>query len=104
MKRKLAAIWRILSLPCEDSASLMSASLDRELPWSERMAFRLHAVSCRSCRRFFKQICFMRAAAERCRGHSHDPAGEPPHDALALPAETKQRIERALQEAKDSGD
>lgn len=100
MKRTLLTIWRILTLPCEDSTRLMSASLDQQLPWSERVAFRLHAVGCGSCRRFFRQIRFLRTAAEQqCRA-PNDTTGD---DSNALPPAARQRLEQSVQEAIDAG-
>lgn len=96
MKRALLTIWRILTLPCDESTRLMSASLDQELPWSERVAFRLHAIGCGSCRRFFRQIRFLRAAAEKSRGGPNDAAG---NASLTLSPEARQRIEQAMREA-----
>lgn len=104
MKSKLATIWRILTLPCSESTRLMSASLDEKLPWTERVAFRLHAVSCGSCRRFFKQIRFLHSAADRYRRPPDDSPDAPPRESATLSPETRQRIERALQDAKGPND
>lgn len=98
VKRTLLSIWRILSLPCSESTRLMSASLDEQLPWPERAAFRLHAIGCRSCRRFFRQIRFLRAAAEK---HSHNLSESGGSDAMALSPEARQRIDEAVRRAMD---
>jgi len=102
MTRTLAAIWRILTLPCDQSVRLMSTSLDQKIPWSERIAFRLHAISCRSCRHFFKQIRFIRTASERYRLPPDDFAGTTPDDSFALSPERRQQIDEALRKAGDS--
>jgi Putative zinc-finger len=100
----LRAIWRILQLPCDESTRLMSLSLDEELPLTDRMAFRLHAISCGSCRRFFKQIRFMRAATDRRRLLLEDPSGAAAHDVPALSPEARLRIDRAVRKAGESGE
>ena len=56
------AIRLILTLRCEQSTQLVSASLENELTFAERWAVRLHAISCWSCRRFRRQILFLREA------------------------------------------
>ena len=59
------AIRLLLTLHCEESTQLMSASLERELSAVERWAVRLHAGVCRSCRRFRRQLKFLQEAARR---------------------------------------
>lgn len=68
--RVFAAIWRILTLTCDESTRLMSASLDEPLPWTDRAAVALHAGICRACRRFRRQIRFLREAARIERSQS----------------------------------
>jgi hypothetical protein len=58
----LAAVKMVLTLSCDESTRLTSMSMDRDLSRSERVAVRLHAVSCRACRRFRRQIQFIRDA------------------------------------------
>ena len=58
----LKAIKLILTIKCEESTRLVSESLDRTLPRSERWALRLHAMCCRSCRRYRHQIHLLREA------------------------------------------
>jgi hypothetical protein len=101
VKQKSLAIWKILTLSCEESAQLMSESLDQKLPWSKRMAFRLHAIGCRSCRRFFRQIRLLRSAAETFQGVPVDAPESPAQKTSSLSPEARQRIEQALQKAED---
>ncbi|MEK6797903.1 MAG: zf-HC2 domain-containing protein [Planctomycetota bacterium] len=49
-----------LALSCDESTRLVSESLDHPLPASERFAIRLHAMICRSCRRYARQIRLLR--------------------------------------------
>ena len=100
--RMWAVIWRILTLRCDASARLISASLDQDLPWFEQIAFRLHAVSCRSCRHLFKQISFLRSATTQ---YSEQPTDSFVADkSTTLPAESRKRIEQALREANNRDD
>ena len=94
-------IWRILTLTCDESTRLMSDSLDAELPYPERLAYRLHSVSCRHCRRFLRQIRFLRAAFHRLAGDK--PADSSPSGAsvFSLPPEARRRIEDSLRQADD---
>lgn len=89
----LSTIKRILTLRCEESTRLVSESLDRDLPRGERWAVRLHALCCRSCRRYGRQILFLREAIRRG-------AREPETAALAagasLTPEARERIKKAL--------
>jgi len=96
------ATWRILTLTCDESTRAMSDSLDGELPYAERLAYRLHSLSCRHCRRFMRQIHFLRTAGGLFA--QQKPAER---DALrasqaTLEPEARQRIEAALREA-DNG-
>ena len=61
----LKSIKFVLTLTCEESARLVSASLDQELTRPQRLAMKLHALGCRSCRRFRRHVQFMREAISR---------------------------------------
>jgi predicted anti-sigma-YlaC factor YlaD len=50
----------ILSLQCREASALIAEGADRELTRSERLALRLHLAYCSSCRRFRKQLAFLR--------------------------------------------
>lgn len=89
-------------LNCKQASELMSQAMDAKLPFSKRMALRLHLFICDGCTNFFSQISFLRKAA-RCRDkclHCED---------LYLSKEARQRISRALEDAnvqkdKEAGD
>ena len=67
MSRIFAALKMILTLRCEDSIRILSESRDGQVTWVERWAYRLHLIGCVPCRRFRRQIDFIRRAA-RLRG------------------------------------
>ncbi len=77
----------ILTLNCEQSTQLVSDGLDRELSACERWAVRLHAISCWSCRRFGRQIQFLRKALR----HQDFDAARLEADG-GLPPEIRERI------------
>ncbi len=87
------AIKLVLTLRCEESTRLVSDSLDRDLTRSERLAIRLHAVSCWSCRRFRRQILFLREAIRR---NMADRIAALHFSATSLSPAARDRIRRAL--------
>lgn len=89
----------LLALPCRQATELASAAMDRELTRGERLALRLHLLTCRGCRRFRAQL----AALRRClvglyrldRADDLDGSGEddlPFH----MPPQTRARILQRL--------
>ena len=91
-----SAIKLLLTLTCEESTRLVSESLDRGLRPVERWAVQLHAVSCRSCRRYRKQLSFLRNAIARLSGGDAGAAAS-----TSLDRDAKRRIRRALAEASE---
>lgn len=39
-------------MTCKEIAEFLGEYLDRTLPWSQRLVFRLHLLLCRDCRRY----------------------------------------------------
>ncbi len=50
---------------CAEMSKLASQELDRKLPWNLRLKMRLHYVICCWCKRYRKQLHFLREAALR---------------------------------------
>ena len=73
---RLKAFWRLLNLPCQGMCRLASDSLDRDLG---RLALRArsHLLCCTSCRRFERQIRFLRFAMRRSQGTSRTESSFP---------------------------
>jgi hypothetical protein len=88
-------LWRLLNLPCEGMSRLASESLDRELSRLESLALRSHLLYCAGCRRYARQIAFLREAMRRLRSHLE--TGRP-LPGPGLPGEIRERIEHALRE------
>ena len=90
---RLKAFWRLLNLPCQGMCRLASESLDHDLGRLGRFALRSHLLYCTSCRRFERQIRFLRFPMRRFPGHVED--GEP-LPGIDLPDEVRERIRLAL--------
>jgi hypothetical protein len=79
---------------CRDAARLQSEAMDTKLCASKRFGLSLHLLVCKWCRRYGKQIRFLREAA-----HEHP---ENLTDAVPqrLSAEARERIKQRLQSGK----
>jgi len=81
---------RTLMPTCRDASRLQSEALDGKLSFSKRLGLVLHLLICKWCRRYGKQIRFMREAA---REHSESLSEAVPQQ---LSAEARERIKRRL--------
>lgn len=43
-------------MSCSEITELVTAYLDRRMPLSQRMAFRMHILMCPHCRRYLRQV------------------------------------------------
>jgi len=86
-----SAVRLVLTLSCEESTRLVSTSCDRGLDPAESWALRLHVLVCRSCRRFRRQILFLRKAV-RIRSRTVSVNDDFGDNATKLSAEARQRI------------
>jgi hypothetical protein len=79
-----------LSPSCREATRLQSEAMDRPLSLRRRIGLRLHLVLCRWCRRYGKQIGFLRSVA-----HEHEKHEEtlPPQ---TLRPEARERIKERL--------
>jgi len=92
MARLLIAV-RSLFLNCRESVRLQSGALDRPLPPLQRLGLRIHLFLCVWCRRYGKQIRFLRSIVRYEEHHSR-------LSAEGLSPEARERIKRALESAK----
>src|SRR6266481_1570518 len=84
-----------LSPGCKTAARLQSEALDRKLPLRQRFGLRVHLLLCKWCRRYEKQIIFLRNAA-----HEHpDEMAEPAPKKLSV--EARERIRKQLRANKE---
>jgi hypothetical protein len=93
--RKLISACKALSLDCREASCAQSESLDHPLPFAKRVGLSLHLVLCRWCRRYGKQIRFLRVAAHE---HPEEMAEAAPQK---LSGEARDRIKRRLFENND---
>ena len=54
---------------CKEVTALVIAREDRDLPWAERAALRVHMAMCQACPRFERQVLTMRNAMKQWRGY-----------------------------------
>jgi len=62
-------------LSCKEATRLVSESLDRELPVRQRLSLRFHLMMCYLCRRYRKQLHFLRSLM-RLYGEEEEGAAE----------------------------
>ena len=85
-----------LMLNCKEVTRLVSESLDRKLPFHQRLGIRMHLLMCKLCSRYERQLMFLRKAS---RAHKmHDENIEP---YTPLSPEAQIRIKKILQSSLD---
>jgi len=90
MLKALARVMAALFPDCRHASRLQSEALDHKLPILHHIGLRIHLVLCRWCRRYGKQIRFLRHAA-----HEHpDKLAEPARQ--KLPDDARERIKQKL--------
>jgi hypothetical protein len=65
--KKISSACSAFAPNCQQASRLQSEALDRQLSLSKRLGLRLHLAFCRWCRRYGRQIRYLRQAA-----HEHD--------------------------------
>lgn len=84
-----------LSQSCAEATRLLSESQDTPLPVIARVGLRLHLALCRQCRRYQRQLTFMRSVFD---GYADNLPAPPP-----LPAEFRQQLIRKLEQQDSVG-
>jgi len=80
-----------LSPTCREASKLQSEALDHPLPPLRRMGLRLHLLICKWCRRYGRQIRFLRQGAGE---HSEELTQAVPQQ---LSSDARARIKQRLQ-------
>jgi hypothetical protein len=88
-------VIRTLSPDCREAVRLQSESLDRPLPLLRRIGLYIHLGLCVWCRRYGKQIRFLRVAAQQGEKDTFDVPIK------VLTPEARERIKRAVESAKE---
>ncbi len=76
---------------CKEVAQVVSESLDRKLPFFQRMGLRMHLLMCKLCAENRKQFRFLREAMNHCEKHGKDL-----ESCTTLTPEARERIKRSL--------
>lgn len=84
---------RIILPNCGDVSRLQSTALDRQLPFSKRVGMRLHLLVCSWCRRYGRQVRFLREAVH---AHSEPLAGSKRE---SLPDSARERLKNSLRDS-----
>jgi len=95
LKRVVTALktaLRILSPDCREASRLQSEALDHSLPRGQRFGLRLHLLLCKWCRRYGKQIRFLRQAVHEHPDEVNDVTPQ------SLTPEARERLKQALRE------
>jgi hypothetical protein len=79
-----------LSPGCKTATRLQSETLDRKLPLRQRFGLRVHLLLCKWCRRYGKQVTFLRNAAHEHRDEMTEPVPQ------KLSDEARERIRQKL--------
>ena len=83
-------------LRCREITKLVSDSMDRKLPWRQRLEVWMHLAMCRLCSGFAKQLRLLRLAARKSSERLAE--GDLVSD-VKLSTEARQRISAALHES-----
>ena len=93
--RKFWTFLRLLNQPCRDMASLMSRALDGNLTPTERFAINLHMLYCTACRRYNKQLGFMRRILEHTGSAALDGWTD---ESVTLSPQAREKLQAALKD------
>ncbi len=93
--RGLARGFTVLSPSCQEATRLQSEAMNRKLSCLQRIGLRLHLVLCKWCRRYGKQVNFLRSAAHQCEEHRS------PELPQKLSPEARERIKQRLQSGQE---
>ena len=66
-RETLKNIVLILTMRCDQASRLISNSQERELNGAERCALSFHLLICRVCRKYKRQLAFMRSVLSRLK-------------------------------------
>ena len=81
----------VLSPSCKEVTRLQSEVFEHKLTFLQRAGLRFHLVLCKWCRRYGKQIRFLRLAAQRCEQDEQIVPSQ------VLSSEARNRMKRAIE-------
>ena len=80
-------------LSCKEAAWLISESMDRDLPFMQRLGIRAHLLMCKHCTRYRRQLLFIRDAIQHYLDEIENEESLPP---VSLSPEALERINEYL--------
>lgn len=80
-------------LSCKEAAWLISESMDRDLPFMQRLGIRAHLLMCKHCTRYRRQLLFIRDAIQHYLDEIENEESLPP---VSLSPEALERINAYL--------
>ncbi len=92
---RLVRLSNDLSPTCKEAARRQSEAMDQRLSSSRRLGLKLHLLLCKWCRRYGKQLKFLRSAAHQCEQHESEAAG------ASLSPEARERLKAALRSGRE---
>lgn len=82
-------------MSCKETTRLISEDLDQPLPWSKRVAVRMHVLLCRRCAAYRRQLRAITNLLRVARSRAHS---MPTHTGPGLTDEARDRIKKSLQD------
>jgi hypothetical protein len=79
---------------CKAVTRMVSESMDRKLPFYQRMGIRMHLLMCKLCFRYRRQLLFLRETIRLQAASSEDI-----ESAIVLPPGARERIKRSIRNA-----
>jgi hypothetical protein len=79
---------------CKAVTRMVSESMDRKLPFYQRIGIRMHLLMCRLCSRYRRQLSFLRETIRLQAASSEDI-----ESAIVLPPGARERIKRSIRNA-----
>lgn len=80
-------------LSCKEAAWLISESMDRDLPFMQRLGIRAHLLMCKHCTRYRRQLLFIRDAFQHYLDEIENEESVPP---VSLSPEALERLNAYL--------
>lgn len=95
--RRELIVWLARRLPaCRDITPMFSESLDRKLSVKEKIVMKLHLFTCDACKRYVKQLHFLRDAFRIQTDIAVESAAPLNESAPRLSFEARERMKAAL--------
>lgn len=90
-------LWYAFKLPpCKDITRKLSESMDRHPGLRERVLLSLHLQICELCRRYERQLHFLRDSVRGFSTAEESPNNTQPNSGTSLPREARERLKKSL--------